>query len=52
MGSAPLTNTNFRDAKEFNEKVEVLVRDAPRSHETYAIWSQLWRRIDITVLGV
>lgn len=52
MGSSPLENQNFRDVKEFTEKVGALVRDAPRNHETYAMWSQLWRRIDITVVSI
>ena len=52
MGSSPLSNQNFKDVREFKERVEALVNDAPRSHETYAMWSQLWRRIDITVVGI
>ena len=51
MGSSPLSNQNFKDVGEFMEGLEAL-DDAPRNHETYALWSQLWRRIDINVVGI
>ncbi|GMH99018.1 hypothetical protein TrST_g8307 [Triparma strigata] len=57
-GSSKLVNGNFENRLEF-EKMEAIMSSAiesternETSMEAYRMWSQGWRRIDITVLGI
>ncbi|GMH63177.1 hypothetical protein TL16_g03647 [Triparma laevis f. inornata] len=57
-GSEKLVNGNFNNVREFSEMELVMSEQLQNqerdemSMEAYRMWSQGWRRIDITVLGI
>ena len=51
MGSAPLINANFQDA-EFHRARTIELLSGARTDAEYMEYAQLWRRCDLTVLGL
>jgi hypothetical protein len=51
MGSAPLINANFQDA-EFHRARTIELLSGARTNAEYMKYAQLWRRCDLTVLGL
>ena len=51
MGCKPLVNGNFDSVEQFKNRNEALMQE-PRTQDNYEQLAQLWRRCDITVLGL
>ena len=50
-GSRPLVNTNFARSGAFKRMEEKLL-EGERTAENYGAWAQLWRRVDISIVGL